>query len=76
MPIEDLNLSVRAYNALKRHNITKVGELLALSNEELLNIRNFGDKSLNELRDRMIELGFESLEGSSGSDDQEISEAS
>ena len=76
MPIEDLNLSVRAYNALKRHNITKVGELLALSNEELLNIRNFGDKSLNELRDRMTELGFESLGGSSGSDDLMISEAS
>lgn len=76
MPIEELNLSVRAYNALKRHNITKVGELLALSNDELLNIRNFGDKSLNELRDKLTELGFEGLGGGGASDDMVASEAS
>lgn len=58
MPIEELGLSVRAYNALKRNSITKVGELLALNDDELLHIRNFGDKSLVELRDRLATLGL------------------
>ena len=72
-PIEDLGLSVRAYNALKRHNITRVGEILALSENELLNIRNFGDKSLTELRERLQELGFTEEVGAPGelSDGQE-----
>ncbi|MBI4497257.1 MAG: DNA-directed RNA polymerase subunit alpha [Chloroflexi bacterium] len=58
MPIEDLNLSVRAYNALKRNNITKLGQILEKSEEELLHIRNFGDKSLAELRERLSALGI------------------
>ena len=62
IPIEDLNLTVRAYNALKRHNITRVGELLALTHDELLNIRNFGEKSLAELRERLAELGLQEPE--------------
>lgn len=70
-PIEDLGLSVRAYNALKRHNITRVGEILALSEAELLNIRNFGDKSLTELRERLQELGFTEEVGGEPSDGQE-----
>ena len=61
-PIEELQLSVRAYNALKRHNVTKVGELLALSEAELMNIRNFGDKSMTELKVKLLELGFEESE--------------
>lgn len=65
-PIEELGLSVRAYNALKRHNITKVGEILAMSDEELLSIRNFGDKSKQELRDALIDHGF--MPPSSGED--------
>ena len=76
MPIEDLGLSVRAYNALKRHAVAKVGELLAMNDSELLTIRNFGDKSLTELKDRLAELGFldESsalAQGSSSSSDDE-----
>jgi DNA-directed RNA polymerase subunit alpha len=66
-PIEDLGLSVRAYNALKRHNVTRVGEIIALSEPELLNIRNFGDKSLTELRERLQELGFTEAELGEGS---------
>ena len=66
MPIEDLGLSVRAYNALKRNNVVKVGQLLALSDDELLHIRNFGDKSLTELRERLIALGFDLPEGEEG----------
>lgn len=60
-PIEDLDLSVRAYNCLKRAGIVKVGEVierLERGPEELLNIRNFGQKSLNELLDQMAAKGF------------------
>ncbi|MDO5084503.1 MAG: DNA-directed RNA polymerase subunit alpha, partial [Arachnia propionica] len=44
MPVEDLNLSVRSYNCLKREGIHTVGELVARSEEDLLDIRNFGSK--------------------------------
>lgn len=47
--IEDLNLSVRAYNCLKSANITTIGELVSKEESELLKFRNFGKKSLNEL---------------------------
>jgi DNA-directed RNA polymerase subunit alpha len=47
--IEDLNLSVRAYNCLKSANISTIGELVAKEESELLKFRNFGKKSLNEL---------------------------
>ena len=53
MPIEKLDLTPRAYNSLKRANISKVGEVLEMSEEELLSVRNFGKKSLDELRDRL-----------------------
>ncbi len=42
MPIEDLDLSVRSVNCLKREGINTVGELVALSETQLMNIRNFG----------------------------------
>ena len=48
-PIEKLELSPRTLNCLKRAHITKVGQVLEMSNEELLKIRNFGEKSLDEL---------------------------
>lgn len=47
--IEDLNLSVRAYNCLKSANISTISELVAREESELLKFRNFGKKSLNEL---------------------------
>jgi len=53
-PIEELDLSVRAYNCLKRSNITKVGQVLSMNEEDLLAVRNFGEKSLQELRERLI----------------------
>lgn len=56
--IEDLELSVRAYNCLKRSNITRVGQVLTMSQEDLLAVRNFGEKSLNELRDKLLERHF------------------
>jgi DNA-directed RNA polymerase subunit alpha len=57
-PIEDLNLSVRAYNCLKRSGLMTVGAVLEKSEEELLALRNFGRKSYDELRDKLVSLGF------------------
>lgn len=57
-PIEDLDLSVRAYNCLKRSGITKIGQLLEMSEEDLLAVRNFGQKSLDELNVRLETLGY------------------
>jgi len=57
-PIEELNLSVRAYNCLKRSGLMTVGQVLEKSEDELLALRNFGRKSYDELRDRLIELSY------------------
>ncbi|MCC6382319.1 MAG: DNA-directed RNA polymerase subunit alpha [Dehalococcoidia bacterium] len=57
-PIEDLQLSVRAYNCLKRSGLMTVGQVLEKSEDELLGLRNFGRKSYDELRDKLIELGY------------------
>lgn len=57
-PIEDLQLSVRAYNCLKRSGLMTVGQVLEKSEDELLALRNFGRKSYDELRDKLIELGY------------------
>jgi DNA-directed RNA polymerase subunit alpha len=55
--IERLDLSPRTLNCLKRANISKVGEVLDMTDADLLKIRNFGEKSLHELRDKLVELG-------------------
>ena len=57
-PIEELDLSVRAYNCLKRSGLTTVGAILERSEEELLALRNFGEKSYEELRDKLVFRGF------------------
>jgi DNA-directed RNA polymerase subunit alpha len=60
-PIENLDLSVRVFNSLKRTGITNVGDVLELldkGEEAVMSIRNFGEKSLDELRDKMREKGF------------------
>jgi len=59
-PIEELGLSVRSYNCLKRSGITKVGEVLEMKEEDLLAVRNFGRRSLDELKERLTALGFTS----------------
>jgi len=58
IPIEDMDLSVRSYNCLKREGINNVSELVALSETQLMNIRNFGQKSVYEVRDKLIEMGL------------------
>jgi DNA-directed RNA polymerase subunit alpha len=62
-PIEDLQLSVRAYNCLKRSGLMMVGQVLEKAEDELLSLRNFGRKSYDELSDRLFELGFLAPEG-------------
>lgn len=57
-PIEDLDLTVRSYNCLKREGINTVSELIALSEDQLMNIRNFGSKSVDEVRDKLSEMGL------------------
>jgi hypothetical protein len=61
MPIEELDLPMRAYNSLKRNNIVKVGQLLQLKDEDLLRMRNFGKKSLDEMKERLRMRGFMTL---------------
>lgn len=61
IPIEELDLSVRVFNSLKRTGITTVQEVLDLNNkgdDALLSIRNFGVKSLNELKDKLEDHGY------------------
>jgi DNA-directed RNA polymerase subunit alpha len=58
LPIEDLQLTIRSYNCLKREGIHQVGELVARSEADLLDIRNFGAKSINEVKEKLAELGL------------------
>ncbi len=67
MPIEDLGVGVRVYNALKRTGISNVGEvleMLARGRDAMLAIRNFGEKSLDELKTQLQSKGFMPPEGS------------
>ena len=54
--IEDLDLSVRSYNCLKRAGIHSVRQLVDYSENDLLNIRNFGAKSIEEVKDKLISM--------------------
>ncbi|MCB1000950.1 MAG: DNA-directed RNA polymerase subunit alpha [Ilumatobacteraceae bacterium] len=62
LPIEDLDLSERPRNCLKRAQINSVGELLTKTEDDLLNITNFGQKSLDEVKQKLDERGL-SLRG-------------
>ena len=67
-PIEKLELSPRTLNCLKRSHISKVGEVLEMSDDELLKIRNFGEKSLDELKEKLVEHGVtDTIGGARGS---------
>ncbi|MDO5617364.1 DNA-directed RNA polymerase subunit alpha [Kocuria sp.] len=58
LPIEDLELTVRSYNCLKREGIHTVGELVTRSEADLMDIRNFGAKSIDEVKVKLVELGL------------------
>jgi DNA-directed RNA polymerase subunit alpha len=58
MSVNEIELSVRAANCLNNANITTVGQLAMKSEAEMLKYRNFGKKSLNEIKDKLVELGL------------------
>ena len=58
IPVESLNLSVRSFNCLKRAGISKVSELLDMSEDEIIKMRNFGKKSLDEIKQVLEERGL------------------
>lgn len=58
MPIEELDLSVRPYNCLKRAGINTVGDLMQRTEEEIVSVKNFGRKSLDEVREKLTALGL------------------
>ena len=59
MTIEDLDLSVRSFNCLKRAGINTVNDLIEKSAEEMMKVRNLGKKSFDEVREKLHELGYE-----------------
>ena len=58
MSVNEIELSVRAANCLNNANITSVGQLAQKSEAEMLKYRNFGKKSLNEIKDKLVQLGL------------------
>jgi DNA-directed RNA polymerase subunit alpha len=58
MPIEELDLSVRSYNCLKRAGINTVEELIQRNEEDMMKVRNLGKKSLEEVINKLAELGL------------------
>ena len=59
--IEELDFSVRTYNCLKKANVLTIGDLLQISESELMQIRNFGKKSLTEVKEKLASLGLSIL---------------
>jgi DNA-directed RNA polymerase subunit alpha len=58
IPVEQLNLSVRTLNCLRRGNINTLGELMSKTEKDLMSLRNFGIKSKQELEERLKSLGL------------------
>jgi len=58
MPIEELDLSVRSFNCLKRAGINTVGELTAKTDEDMMKVRNLGKKSLEEVKEKLVSMGL------------------
>ena len=57
-PIEDLDLTTRTSNCLRRADITKIGQLLQMDQKDLLAVRNLGQKSIDEIREKLVEHNF------------------
>ena len=70
--IEDLELSVRAYNCLKRASINSLGELLKKSEHDLLNIKNFGKKSSDEVIEKLRQVGLDLMPNPEGVELEEV----
>jgi DNA-directed RNA polymerase subunit alpha len=65
MPVEDLDLSVRTMNSLRRGGITTVGELISKGEKDLLSLRNFGQKSRQEVEEKLKSMGLNLIFSSS-----------
>jgi DNA-directed RNA polymerase subunit alpha len=74
MPIEELDLTVRSYNCLKREGIHTVGELVGRSEADLLDIRNFGAKSIDEVKMKLVGLGLALKDSPPGFDPSAIAD--
>ncbi|GAA3610100.1 DNA-directed RNA polymerase subunit alpha [Marihabitans asiaticum] len=74
LPIEDLDLTVRSYNCLKREGIHSVGELVGRSEADLLDIRNFGAKSIDEVKDKLHAMGMALKDSPPGFDPSQIAD--
>ena len=72
LTIEDLELSVRAYNCLKRASINSMSELLKKSEHDLLNIKNFGKKSSDEVIEKLHQMGLDLQPNPEDADDLEL----
>jgi DNA-directed RNA polymerase subunit alpha len=72
LPIEDLDLTVRSYNCLKREGIHTVGELVSRSEADLLDIRNFGAKSIDEVKAKLATLGLSLKDSPPGFDPSSV----
>jgi DNA-directed RNA polymerase subunit alpha len=72
LPIEELDLTVRSYNCLKREGIHTVGELVARSEADLLDIRNFGAKSIDEVKAKLVGMGLQLKDSPPGFDPTQI----
>jgi DNA-directed RNA polymerase subunit alpha len=68
LPIEDLDLTVRSYNCLKREGIHTVGELIVRSEADLMDIRNFGSKSIDEVKAKLHSMGMQLKDSPAGFD--------
>ena len=80
-PLADLGLSPRVLNALRSKQIDKVGQVLTMDPDQLLSIRNFGPRSMGELREKMAEFGYlpegsvESFAGDASEEDVDFASA-
>lgn len=68
LPVEELHLTVRSYNCLKREGIHTVGELVTRSEQDLMDIRNFGAKSIDEVKAKLVEMGLSLKDSAPGFD--------
>ena len=75
IPVEALDLTVRSYNCLKREGIHTVGELITRSEADLMDIRNFGAKSIDEVKDKLASMGIALKDSPPGFDPSQYANA-
>jgi DNA-directed RNA polymerase subunit alpha len=73
--IEELDLTVRSFNCLKREGINTLAQLVNLTEHQLMNIRNFGQKSVDEVLEKLVERGLQLKDGVPGADSAYFYEA-